>query len=336
MATIYQTPAKTWKAVIRMSGWPQQIKTFRTKRDAQDWARNVEDEMTRGVFISRAKAAQVTLSDALDSYLKQVTPTKKESTQAAEAKIIRQLRKTLGSYSLAAISTQKVSEYREARLAEGRAPDTVRLELTLLSNLFNVAKDEWQLGLKTNPVSAVKKPPSTERDRLLMWSEIKRLLKAAKADSQPMILHAIRIAMFTAMRHSELQNLRVQDVDFQKRLAFVHAKGRGRIKQAVPLSQRACKALKTAIDNPFRPRGSKYVFTVDGKKPYEIRTAWDRVVERAGIENVRFHDLRHLATTIYAKRGLTTQQLQQLTRHKTLSMLNRYTHLQASDIVDLL
>ena len=55
MATIVKTPSGTWKAVIRKSGWPTTIKTFRTKRDAEDWARRTEDEMVRGAYIQRAK-----------------------------------------------------------------------------------------------------------------------------------------------------------------------------------------------------------------------------------------------------------------------------------------
>ena len=51
MATIVKTPAGTWKAVVRKTGWPTNAKTFRTKRDAEDWARRTEDEMVRGVYI---------------------------------------------------------------------------------------------------------------------------------------------------------------------------------------------------------------------------------------------------------------------------------------------
>jgi len=66
MATISKTPSNTWKALIRKSGWPTTIKTFRTKRDAQDWARRTEDEMVRGVYIDCADASQLLLKHALD------------------------------------------------------------------------------------------------------------------------------------------------------------------------------------------------------------------------------------------------------------------------------
>jgi hypothetical protein len=53
VATIVKTPAGKWKAVVRLSGWPTKCKTFRLKRDATDWARRVEDELVRSVFIER-------------------------------------------------------------------------------------------------------------------------------------------------------------------------------------------------------------------------------------------------------------------------------------------
>src|SRR5690606_10529967 len=68
MATIVKTPSGTWKAVIRKSGWPTTIKTFRTKRDAEDWARRTEDEMVRGVYIQRASSERLTVEAALKRY----------------------------------------------------------------------------------------------------------------------------------------------------------------------------------------------------------------------------------------------------------------------------
>jgi hypothetical protein len=77
-------PSSTWKAVIRKRGWPSAIKTFRTKRDAQDWARRTEEEMMRGVYIERANADRLLLRDALKRYLNEVPITKKPSTANAE------------------------------------------------------------------------------------------------------------------------------------------------------------------------------------------------------------------------------------------------------------
>ena len=63
MAALTKTPSGTWKATIRRVGWPTSAKTFRTKRDAEDWARRTEDEMVRGVFIQRAPSEKTTVAD---------------------------------------------------------------------------------------------------------------------------------------------------------------------------------------------------------------------------------------------------------------------------------
>lgn len=141
MATIVKTPSGTWKAVIRKNGWPTTAKTFRTKRDAEDWSRRTEDEMVRGIYIQRGASERLTFDAALDRYLAEVTPTKKPATQRAEKLKAKPLREFFGDYALAAIGVDLVARYRDQRLATasqrankatGKAgplrPATVRLE----------------------------------------------------------------------------------------------------------------------------------------------------------------------------------------------------------------
>ncbi len=158
MATIVKTPAGTWKAVIRKTGWPTNAKTLRTKRDAEDWSRRTEDEMVRGVYIQRSGSERLTLENALQRYLREVSPTKKPTTQKAEATKAQQLIQRLGTYSLAALSSEVIANYRDTRLGsltnrgEPTSNNTVRLELALLSHLFTVAIQEWGLGLTESPL----------------------------------------------------------------------------------------------------------------------------------------------------------------------------------------
>ena len=180
MATVTKTPSNTWKAVIRKSGWPTTIKTFRTKRDAADWARRTEDEMVRGVFIDRADSDRLLLKRALDRYVREVSPTKRATTSEAERKRAKPLKAQLGNYSLGAITPDRVAEYRDLRLEEGKSPSTVRLELALLSHLFTIAINEWRVGLVYNPVANIRKPaPAKGRDRRLGAKEQIKLPRLA-------------------------------------------------------------------------------------------------------------------------------------------------------------
>ncbi|RMM78159.1 Site-specific recombinase, phage integrase family [Pseudomonas coronafaciens pv. striafaciens] len=96
MATLVKTPSGTWKALIRKTGWPTVAKTFRTKRDAEDWSRRTEDEMVRGVYIQRSGSERMTLEAALKRYLSDITPTKKPTTQRGETSKAKKLIEHLG------------------------------------------------------------------------------------------------------------------------------------------------------------------------------------------------------------------------------------------------
>jgi hypothetical protein len=104
MATIVKTSSGTWKALVRKTGWPTTAKTFRVKRDAEDWARRTEDEMVRGMYIQRAPSERMTVESALKRYLKEVTPTKRPFTQASDEQRAKPLIQHLGKYSLAALT----------------------------------------------------------------------------------------------------------------------------------------------------------------------------------------------------------------------------------------
>jgi len=126
VATITKNASSNWKAFVRKSGWPAAIKTFRTKRDAEDWARRVEDEMVRGVYIDRTPSERATLRTALMRYLAEVSPTKDIGAAEREESTAKPILDTLGSYSLAAITPPLIADYRDRRMATS-SPKTGRL-----------------------------------------------------------------------------------------------------------------------------------------------------------------------------------------------------------------
>ena len=219
MPTIVRAPSKAWKAVVRRKGWPTVSKSFRTRRDAEDWARRTEDEMIRGVHVQRSPTESMTIAAALDRYLTDVTPAKRPSTQKAEQMRAKQLKKDLGNYSMTSLSTKVVSKYRDRRLKAGKSTSTVRLELAMLGHLYTIAIKEWGLGLVYNPVASVRRPVAGPgRNRRLSWSETRRMLKACDAHSNPMLAWVVRIALYTGMRRGEILSLTSDQVDLGRRI----------------------------------------------------------------------------------------------------------------------
>jgi integrase len=346
MATLVKTPSGTWKAVIRKNGWPTASKTFRTKRDAEDWSRRTEDEMVRGVYIQRSGSERMTLEAALKRYLSDITPTKKLTTQRGEKSKAKKLIEHLGKYSLAALSAEVIAGYRDKRLSEpghkgNISNNTVRLELALLSHLYTVAIQEWGLGLTFNPVLNIRKPsPGDGRDRRLSPDEEQRLLSAVNAHSNPMLGWIVRIALETGMRSSEISSIRRHQVDLAKRVIRL-SDTKNDASRTVPLSRRATEAFQAAMNNPVRPIDCNLVFFgepgKDGKRrPYAFTKIWGQLKNKLTLPDFRFHDLRHEAVSRLVEGGLSDQQVAAISGHKSMQMLRRYTHLRAEDLVERL
>lgn len=346
MATLVKTPSGTWKAVIRKNGWPTVSKTFRTKRDAEDWSRRAEDEMVRGVYIQRSGSERMTIAAALKRYLSEITPTKKPTTQRGEISKAKKLTDELGKYSLAALSSEVIAGYRDRRLAEpfrgGRiSNNTVRLELALLSHLYSTAIKEWGVGLTFNPVMNIRKPsPGDGRDRRLSAVEESRLLNAVIAHSNPMLGWIVQIALESGMRSSEISSLRISQVDLEKRVVRL-SNTKNDAARTVPLTKRATEVFQAALDNDLRPDDCFLIFFgepgKDGKRrPYAFTKVWGTLKQRLGMQDLRFHDLRHEAVSRLVEGGLSDQEVSAISGHKSMQMLKRYTHLRAEDLVEKL
>lgn len=350
MATIVRTESGKWKAVIRMKGWPTATMTMRVKRDVEDWARKTEDEMVRGVYIQRAPAERTMVREALDRYLKEVTPTKAPSSQRGEKRRIPFLAQYFGSYSLAAVTPELVSKYRDQRLAGAinprgsrdgeRSASTVRNELAILSNLFSVAIREWRMGLVYNPCTIIRKPKAApSRFRRLKADEETRLLREVDAHSNPMLGWVVRIALETGMRSSEITSLRHSQVNLPKRVVILH-RTKNDDPREVPLSNLALSTLRDAIQHPARPTDTDLVFfgepsRKNGKRsPYVFEKMWAQAKERAGVEDFRFHDLRHEAGSRLAEGGMDARKIAAILGHKDIKMAMVYVNLYGRDLVD--
>ena len=288
IATFTHTDSGGWKAIIRRKGWPIVSKTFRIKRDAQDWARRAEDEIVRGIYIERSDAENFTVSQALDRYLSEVTPTKKPSTQLGDKTQAKQLKSQLGKYSLAVLNADKVAQFRDYRIADGKSNNTVRLELALLSHLYNTAIREWSMGLTVNPVANVRKPAAGEgRNRRLEGDEEERLIAACEKHSNPFLAWIVKLALYTAMRRGEILSLTKNDINLSKRVITLRDTKNHSVR-TVPLTDNAFQTIKEALKFKLRPKDTMLLFYGEPgreglRKGYTINRVWATALERAEI-----------------------------------------------------
>jgi len=321
VATFTKRNEGQWQAKIRKKGHNTHTKTFSTKAKAQQWARMVESEMDRGIFLSTTVAENTSLSEIIDRYLLEVAPTKKsEDDIKYRGKL---LKRTLGHLALAAITPIIVKEYRDTRL-ESVKGDTVRKEISLLGRVLKLAQREWDIYLpRGNPVDSISMPPKGKgRDRRLHDGEEEALLTTAK-NYGGFIEDVIIIALETGTRRGEITSLQWNNINFKNRTAILKDT-KNSDDRTVPLSSKAVEVIKRQIHHI-----SGFVFPIRGDS---ITKAFGRICKKAGIEDLRFHDLRHEATSRFFEKGFETMEVSAITGHKDLAMLKRYTHLKAEDL----
>lgn len=271
MATIVKR-GSTWRALVRRRGYKTATATFDRKRDAEIWAAEVEAKMARGKWQDADESSTTKLSEALQRYLLEVTPTKKGAKQ--ETNRVKALMKLpLADWYLTEIRGQQIAEYRDARAAAGKSPSTVRNDLTIISQVFSTAAKEWGMYDLRNPVENIKLPKQNKaRDRRLKRGELDRLL----AELEKPYTDAVLLLLETAMRRSELCRLKWQDVSLHKRTAKVRDTKNGE-DRTIPLSHIAVQIIAT------QPQAGDTVFDI---KPDSLTHALSNAAKRASIRNL--------------------------------------------------
>jgi integrase len=316
----------SWTARIRKRGYPETTQTFASKASALQWSQRVESDPEK--FLTEQVSANhqlVTLGDLLRKYEKEVTPQKKgRDKEKYRFRILE--RSLLSGVALKNLKSHHITQFREDRLKEVSA-GTVLKDLGLLSAVINTGRTEWGLVniVRTNPVSLISKPKTPRpRDRRIEAGELERLLSASSnlnAWFRPVVLFAIE----TGMRRGEILSLCWENVHLGKRYAHLPDTKNGDSRD-VPLSPMALELLG---DLPRNVREDQVVFPLHFEA---LKSSWRRACCSAGISNLRFHDLRHEATSRFFEKGLNVMEVAAITGHKDLRMLQRYTHLRAEDL----
>ena len=319
-----------WQARIQRRDQPSISKSFLSKADALKWARNVESQLDLGVMLA-PKQAMPRLMSMVERYVKEVTPTKKGEAQ--ERYRANQIKKTnLSDMQLDKVTGEVVAQFRDARLKEVSA-NTVRLDLAFLSVVFEQCRKEWGL-LVTNPVRQIRMPkPGKPRQRRLEAGEEDALLAACKASGAHYLYSFVVLAIETGMRFGELAGVAWINVNCEKQTIYLPDTKNGS-SRTVPLSTRALSAILAM------PK------SIDGRlfsaAPGSIRSAFLYALGKAQttqsdnvtfLRELRFHDLRHEAVTRLFEKGLNPIEVGMVSGHKTLSMLQRYTHLRSEALV---
>ncbi len=320
MATIAKIQTATgirYKAIIKKKGKPVKSKTFKRKTDARAWALRIEADREYMEALG-CSGASLTLADAAKEYLNQWSG-KDTSNQKQRIQFWVQ---ALGTQKLTDITTRMIKDQLLVLEKKNSAPATINRYKAVLSSLMHFALEHEYI--LSNPAAKIPdKTLNNKVERYLSDSERNALLGACKASSWDKLYLLVLMAMTTGMRKSELINLRWTDVDFGRNVAMLKDTKNGSSRH-VPIPSLTMQELKG-----FRQIGSGLIFPSEQipTKPFEFRKQWENALERAGIQNFRWHDLRHTTASYLIMNGASLHDVGKILGHKCLQTADRYSHL---------
>jgi len=293
------------------------------KKLAQRIFDKLKGEIAEGRWFEKLPGENYTFKDLMDKYMKEYSAVNKKPTSHIRDKSLNDhLQKSFGQLYLTEITSRLIAEYKIKRRNEGACSRTVNYELSLMNHAFNMAIREWEL-IESNPASKVKKERVRNiLERWLSVDEEKRLLLASPGWLQAIIIFAIN----TGLRRGEILNLKLSQVDFHRRTLIIFEQKNGAI-DTLPLNQKAMGILEGRRKNKMTD--CDLVFpSQNGTRILDrnLFRAFHNAMERAQIENFRFHDLRHTFATRLVQTGVGIYEVQKLGRWKNASMVMRYAH----------
>jgi len=350
----------TYRVDVRLKGFPPQRATFKRLTDARKWGESTEAAIRENRYFKTAEARKHSFGDLVDRYLRDVLP-RKPRMEKDQTRQLNWWRGELGHFTLADLTPARITEARDKLAREPipsntkqpksdsptryRSPATINRYLAALSHMLNVAVEEWG-WLEDSPmrkVSSLTEPrgrvrflgeDTTGPDGETVAGERTRLLRACQASSNPYLYPVVILALSTGMRQGEIMGLKWEDVDLHQGRITLHETKNGE-RRVVPLVGKALNLLKEhakvrRIATPLLFPGkvkTHHPGEAATYKPMDLRTPWESALKKAGINDFRFHDLRHSTASYLAMNGASLAEIAEVLGHKTLQMVKRYAHL---------
>ncbi|MGZ5052167.1 MAG: tyrosine-type recombinase/integrase [Methylobacter sp.] len=272
----------------------------------------------------KAEAWRVQTLKEKPAYLWQEAVKKWLVEQAEKASIeddkkhLRWVHPFLFDQKLSEISKDMLDRIKDAKKETGVTNATVNRLLAVIRAILNRAHKEWEWIDNVPYVRLLPEPK--KRIRWLSQEEAIRLIR----ELPPHIAEMVRFTLSTGLRERNVTQLQWNQLDMQRRCAWIHAdQAKARKSIAVPLNDEALAVIRRQIG-----KHETHVFSYKGKPILNANTkAWRHALERAGIEDFRWHDLRHTWASWHVQNGTPLNILQELGGWSEPTMVQRYAHL---------
>lgn len=258
-----------------------------------------------------------------DSYLPHVMMHKRSWGQD-EKMIQNKLMQLWGKIKMPDIARQDIEAFQAAMFNNGSKPGTVNRYMALVKHIFNLA-EKWEIIDKSPARNVRRIEDNNHKERYLTTEETEHLLQQLKSCKSKVIPDIIEFLILTGARKGEVVGLRWDELNFKQGTWVLPAeRNKAKVRKVIPLSGAALQVLARRKEN-----NCEYVFP-NPKTGWPIKhfhNTWDRIRQRAGIPDVRIHDLRHNFASLLINSGRSLYEVQKLLGHSQISTTQRYAHL---------
>jgi integrase len=230
----------------------------------------------------------------------------------------------LGRFSLDEVDDKKVGALLRNLTNSNYSSGTTNRVTILIRFIFNLARKWGVVRALDNPAVGFKIVPDVCRERFLSEEEFGRLMLALDADENHVAAAAIKLLALTGARRNEITYARWEYIDWHKRTLLVPKSKNGKAR-LIHLNQKALALLKQVPALQENP----YIFPspVTGSPSSSLHFPWTRIRRRAGLKDVRLHDLRHSFASFLVNDGVEIYTVQKLLGHLHMRTTQRYAHL---------
>lgn len=340
MATIRKR-GNRYHVQIRIKGYEPTTASFERQSDAKEWAAKTETELRAGKYFGQSKKR--TFNELAEDYL----------PHAKDLKRLEYWQGVFGHIRLADITPDRINKQVQKLLTEDtprfktpatgdpvldaqrekvkRCGATVNRFLAALSSCLSYGvKLDW---IDRNPCERINKPKENAgRVRFLSEEELPLLLCSCR--KHPNLYLAVILSLVTGARQEEIMSLHWSQIDFKRKaITLLKTKNGERrtlpaVGEAFDLLQERSKVRSLSDDRLFPPtklaKKSEYL---------DLRQPWEAAREESGVEDFKWHDLRHTAASYLVMNGISLAEVAKILGHKTLTMVLRYAHLSPAHVV---
>jgi len=305
-------------------------KTFKSKREALDWEKKFLYEIDSGL-VTKESLKKRRLSAAIEKYISTVLPLKPKNAHNV-TQHLQWWNKQIGAYSLTEVGPAVLAECRDLLLTEIglsgkiRKNNTVIRYIASISIVLEYCVKEW-MWIPLNAARSIKKPKTgIGKTRFFDQDEVRRIRELCNESESPFLLPIFTTALHTGMRKGEILSLKWANVDLKNKEICLPTSKNGEPRD-IPMTEEVFSIFSSiAQSKQISLSGLIFQSPNDPQRPIDIRSAWERALQKAGIQGGTFHTIRHTTCSYLTQLQIPKILIARIVGHKDSRTTDRYTH----------